>query len=114
MFLHLCRDCTVPPLANNDRAPLNGYAPAGRTTTWQVGDPVHDERTLRLPVDLQPGRYTVLLGVYPLGNPAASARLQASSRETEVLDGTRVVLFEIEVMKGLYSDRSSSKILVLD
>lgn len=97
MFLHLCRDCTIPPLAHNDHPPLNGYAPAGQTTTWRIGDPVHDERTLQLPADLQPGRYTVLLGVYPSGNPAAGARLQASSHDAEVLDGTRVVLCEIEV-----------------
>ena len=56
MFLHLCRDCALPPLASDDDSPpLHGYAPAGLTTTWQVGDPVHDERAVALPADLPPG-----------------------------------------------------------
>ena len=97
MFLHLCRDCALPPLASDDDSPpLHGYAPAGLTTTWVVGDPVHDERALALPTDLSPGRYTLLLGVYPVGNPAEQARLPVTSAAS-VLGGTRLVLGEIEI-----------------
>jgi mannosyltransferase len=97
MFLHLCRDCTLPPLAQDDSPPLHGYPPAGRTTTWKkVGDPVHDERTVALPADLPPGRYMLLLGVYPVGNSAEQARLPVASA-APVLGGTRVVLGEIEI-----------------
>jgi hypothetical protein len=48
-FLHLCRDCTQPPLANDDGPPLQGYGDAGRTSTWRAADPVHDERAIELP-----------------------------------------------------------------
>jgi mannosyltransferase len=99
MYVHLCRDCTQPPPASNDGPPLEGYEPAGRTTTWRVGDPVHDERTLRLPANLAPGRYTILLGIYPVGNPAIDARLPASSSDAAVLGGTSVVLGEVEVAR---------------
>lgn len=96
MFLHLCRDCTAPPLAQDDRRPLDGYAPAGQTTTWKVGDPVHDERSLHLPANLAPGRYTLLLGVYPAGNPAEAARLKATS-SAPVVGGSRLVLGEVTI-----------------
>ncbi len=97
MFLHLCRDCTIPPLANDDGPPLGGYPRAGRTTTWQVGDPVHDERGLVLPPDLPPGRYTLLLGVYPEGDPSEGARLMVVSDAARVYGGTRLVLGEITI-----------------
>jgi hypothetical protein len=100
MFLHLCRDCTLPPLASDDDSPpLHGYAPAGLTTTWVVGDPVHDERAVALPANLQPGRYTLLLGVYPVGNPSEQARLPAVSDHGQILGGTRLVLGEIDIRK---------------
>jgi hypothetical protein len=63
VFLHLCQDCESPPVANDDGPPLGGYPPAGLTSTWQVGDPLHDERVLRLPATLAPGTYTLLIGM---------------------------------------------------
>lgn len=96
-FLHLCRDCTIPPLANDDGPPLNGYGDAGRTTTWIPGDPVHDERSLALPPDLPPGRYTLLLGVYPEGDASAEARLPVVSA-APILEKTRLILGEIIVI----------------
>jgi hypothetical protein len=96
MFLHLCRDCTLPPLAQSDGPPLAGYPPAGRTTTWLVGDPLHDERALVLPGNLPPGRYTLLLGVYPAGNPSEDTRLPVESR-AQMIGGTRLVLGEVVV-----------------
>ncbi|HEU5101620.1 MAG TPA: glycosyltransferase family 39 protein [Roseiflexaceae bacterium] len=97
MFLHLCHDCASPPLASDDDSPpLRGYAPAGKTTTWQIGDPVHDERTVALPADLPRGRYTLLLGLYPAGDPSERARLAVQSG-APVLGGTRLVLGEIQI-----------------
>jgi mannosyltransferase len=103
MFLHLCRDCDVPPLAQFDRPPLDGFAPAGRTSTWRLGDPVHDERAIPL-IDpdgrpLAPGRYTLLLGVYPAGlaAPQLTDRLPVSSAAAEVRGGTRLVLGEVTI-----------------
>jgi mannosyltransferase len=95
MFLHLCRDCELPPVASDDAPPLLGYPPAGRTSTWIVGDPVHDERALSLPRDLPPGRYRLLLGVYPLGQPAPEARLSVDGEQ--VLGNGRLLLGEVEV-----------------
>jgi len=100
MFLHLCRDCTLPPLANDDGPPLNGYGDAGRTTTWRLDDPLHDERALCLPQDLAPGSYTLLLGVYPEGDASAAARLPVDSEAqvaAQVLGGTRLVLGQVSI-----------------
>ncbi len=101
MFLHLCHDCSQPPLAGTDLPPLNGYPPAGLTTTWRVGDPVHDERTLAIPTDLPPGRYTLLLGVRNAdADPTdLSTRLPVTSSDAPVLGATRLVLGEVEVNK---------------
>jgi hypothetical protein len=96
MFLHLCRDCDAPPVANDDAAPLSGYPPAGLTTTWVPGDPLHDERALLLPADLPPGRYTLLLGVYPEDQPTQQARLAIESA-AQTLSANRLVLTTVEV-----------------
>jgi hypothetical protein len=96
MFLHLCRACDSPPPAGADGPPLFGYPPAGDTTTWRVGDPVHDERALRLPPGLPPGRYTLLLGVYPAGDPAIAARLPVAT-DGRTLPAGRLVLGEVQV-----------------
>lgn len=101
MFLHLCHDCSTPPLANTDLPPLNGYPPAGLTTTWRVGDPVHDERALAIPADLPPGRYTLLLGVRNAdADPGdLSTRLAVTNTDGTVLGETRLLLGKIEVSK---------------
>ena len=97
MFLHLCRDCTIPPLAQDDGPPLGGdYSDPGRTTTWRLHDPVHDERAICLPASLTPGRYTLLLGVYPRGDPSAEARLPVVSA-APVLGTTRLILGQVTI-----------------
>ncbi|MCS6841788.1 MAG: glycosyltransferase family 39 protein [Roseiflexus sp.] len=96
MFLHLCRDCDVPPVANDDGPPLGGYAPAGLTSTWRIGDPVHDERVLMLPRDLPPGRYTLLLGVYS-GDGAPDTRLPITT-SASTLSENRLVVGTITVI----------------
>ena len=97
MFLHLCRDCSIPPLAQDDGPPLGGdYSDPGRTTTWRLHDPVHDERAICLPASLTPGQYTLLLGVYPRGNPSAEARLPVVSA-APVLGRTRLILGQVTI-----------------
>ncbi|NWG21629.1 MAG: glycosyltransferase family 39 protein [Chloroflexi bacterium] len=95
VFLHLCRDCDVPPVANDDGPPLGGYAPAGLTSTWRVGDPLHDERALALPRNLAPGRYTLVMGVYS-GDGAPETRLPIAGT-TPALTHNRLVLGTVEV-----------------
>jgi hypothetical protein len=97
MFLHLCRDCEIPPLANDDAPPLAGYPPAGQTSTWRVGDPLHDERTVFIPANMPPGRYTILLGVYS-GDGSPNTRLAITGAPaTQYMSANRLVLGEIEV-----------------
>jgi hypothetical protein len=93
MFLHLCQVCNLPPVANDDGPPLAGYEPAGNTTTWQIGDPLHDERSIRLPKDLPPGRYTLLLGVY-----YGDQRLAISGNVPQ-LEANRLVLGEVMIVR---------------
>ncbi len=96
IFLHLCRDCDVSPVANDDGPPLGGYAPAGMTTTWRIGDPVHDERSLPLPQTLPPGRYTLVLGVYS-GDGTPASRLPIVTR-APTLSNNRLVLGSVDVI----------------
>ncbi|NOK60982.1 MAG: putative membrane protein [Chloroflexi bacterium AL-W] len=99
MFLHLCQDCTIPPLAQADGPPLSGHGDAGLTTRWIVGDPLHDERSIQLPRDLAPGRYTLLLGVYePKPDARPEDRLRVSSDMTPVQGETRLVLGEVDII----------------
>lgn len=86
----------MPPLANNDGPPLSGLFPAGETSSWRAQDPVHDERSLTLPADLAPGRYTLLLGVYA-GDGSEASRLTISNTMGEVLSAGRLVLGQIEI-----------------
>ncbi len=92
MFLHLCRECDLPPVAGQDGPPLEGYLP---TRVWLPHKPVHDERTLVLPPDLAPGRYTLLLGVYRPGDPTPTARLPVQGGA--YLEYNRLVLATITV-----------------
>jgi hypothetical protein len=43
----------------------------GRTTLWQVGELYQDHVVLRIPPDLPPGDYPVLVGLY---DPETGAR----------------------------------------
>ncbi len=93
IFVHLCQDCEVPPVAGQDGPPLGGYLP---TSVWLPGKPVHDERAIRLPLDMPPGRYTLLVGVYYPGDPALSARLPVAG--SPVLPHQRLVLTTVEIV----------------
>ena len=60
VFVHLATGPDVPPVAQHDSTPANGFAP---TTSWAVDVPVDDHHGLQLPVDLAPGTYQVLVGL---------------------------------------------------
>ncbi len=99
IFLHLCQDCSIPPVASDDGPPLAGYLP---TSTWLPGKPARDDRTIPLPSDLPPGRYTLLLGMYRPGDPSPAARLSTSGAEEidRTPDDNRLTLGEIEIVRS--------------
>jgi hypothetical protein len=83
VFLHLT-DATGKPLAQADGQPLRG---AYQTSFWDVGEVVWEERVLVLPVDLKPGAYSVLAGVY---DPSTGIRLAAGEGDAIRLGEVRV------------------------
>jgi mannosyltransferase len=93
LFIHLCRDCAAPPLAADDGPPLQGYLP---TSSWLPGKPARDDRSVELPADLPPGRYTVLIGWYDPSDPTPAGRLPVSGDAT--LPDGRLRLLEIDVV----------------
>ncbi|MFV9504450.1 MAG: glycosyltransferase family 39 protein [Oscillochloridaceae bacterium umkhey_bin13] len=93
LFLHLCQDCTMPPLASEDGPPLEGYLP---TSSWLPGKPARDDRAIALPRDLPPGQYTLLLGLYDPNDPTPAGRLTITGGTT--LGNDRLVLGTVEII----------------
>jgi hypothetical protein len=78
VFLHLVRgDGSL--LAQSDGEPAGWRRP---TTGWAPGEVVLDERTLEIPEEAPPGRYTLMAGLYDLGS---SQRLALPGGATAVL-----------------------------
>ncbi|GEM_PF-1955680 len=75
VFVHLL-DTDGKLQAQSDAEPDSGQFP---TSSWLAGELVDDVHTLRLPSALAPGSYTLLIGLYPTGQPGeahvASLRL---------------------------------------
>ncbi len=92
-FLHLCRDCEIPPLASDDGPPLEGYLP---TSVWLPGKPARDDRAIHLPADLAPGRYTLLLGVFRPDDATPAGRLAVAGEPN--LGAGRLVLGTVEIV----------------
>ncbi|MBI3244742.1 MAG: glycosyltransferase family 39 protein [Chloroflexi bacterium] len=70
VFAHLIGDPASPPVAQHDGEPGGGLA---LTTTWGVGQTVADNHGIYLPLDLPPGDYTLVAGLYGVDD---GARLQ--------------------------------------
>ena len=84
MFVHLV-DESNKPLAQSDRQPLNGFYP---TAAWKAGVTVAEVYQITVPVDLAPGEYRLITGIY---DPATNERLT-------VLEGSdHFVLAEVTV-----------------
>ena len=64
VFLQLL-DANGVLVAQRDSEPQGGLAP---TTTWTPGDAISDRHALL--IDLPPGSYTLIAGLYDLDNPA--------------------------------------------
>ena len=48
-------------------------------TAWTPGAPVADARALTIAADAPPGRYRLLVRVYPAGDPAGSLRVRGGA-----------------------------------
>ena len=96
MFIHLCQLCNQPPIAQTDGPPLGGYGDAGRSTTWLIKDPVHDERSIVLPADIEPGNYAIIVGVY---DPNGVRVPITSSAQGGVIGGDRLIVATIRVIR---------------
>jgi hypothetical protein len=66
VFIHLV-DEQGRLVAQSDSEPGGGLV---LTTIWQPSQTVKDNHGLLIPLDTPDGRYTILLGLYPLGDPA--------------------------------------------
>jgi len=88
VFAHLYADPDAPPPAQHDGEPGGGLAP---TTAWTPGMTVIDRHGILIPADLPPGEYTLAVGVYDAGDPAA--RLQSPQ-------GERVAIAQVRVSPG--------------
>jgi hypothetical protein len=88
-------DATGQLRAQHDSLPVGGYRP---TTTWAPGEPIEDHLGVVLPVDLPPGDYTLILGLYDL---ATSERLPVST------GGDFVTLGRVEVTRQAFLSRQA-------
>ena len=71
---------------------MDGFRPS---RSWSPGEPIRDNRVLRLPPDLPPGRYWLIAGMYRL---ETMERLPIISQGVAV--GDYVLLGEISVVDG--------------
>lgn len=67
VFVHLVGDPSQPPVAQHDGEPGGGFV---LTTTWQPNQTVADNHGIYLPLDLPPGDYSLLVGMYGVDDGA--------------------------------------------
>jgi hypothetical protein len=73
--------------AQQDSEPNSGASP---TVSWTPGETITDRRGLALPTDLQPGTYTLIIGLYHRDD--AGARLPVAPAGGDYLElGTIVI-----------------------
>lgn len=90
VFTHLI-DAGENIVAQHDSQPENGDYPTGE---WVEGETVRDEHTLTLESTLQPGEYTLVVGLYDLGS---GERLPAFEQDGKLMPQKRIVLTNVRV-----------------
>ena len=88
VFVHLY-DAQGRLGAQVDGWPVDGTRPP---YTWSVGEVIRDRQQVLLPLELPPGRYSLLVGLYD-----REGRLVASSATPQPFSENRVPLAEIEI-----------------
>ncbi len=68
-----------PDPARLTKAAQEDRPPVPPTTTWTPGETVTDSRTLTVFPDAPPGRYRVMVVVYPADNPAGALRIRTGT-----------------------------------
>ena len=91
VFVHL-RDANGRTVAQRDTRPQNNGYPTPR---WRAGELVLDIADLDLPATLAPGRYTVVLGLYPPGRARLPVR---ASPDAAPLPDAELPLATVEVV----------------
>jgi len=77
--------------AQRDQPPGNGAFP---TTGWLAGEVLTDTYRIASPVDLQPGRYALMLSMY---DPVTGARLPVTAVDgNPVGDALRLTTVEVQ------------------
>jgi hypothetical protein len=66
-------------VAQHDGEPGNNMA---LTTTWKVGQPVLDSHGVLIPATAQPGKYSLIVGMYDPNNPTARLSVNGSDHLT--------------------------------
>lgn len=89
IFLHLVND-RGNIVAQRDSEPGGGLA---LTTIWEPGEIQIDNHGLFLPFGLEPGRYTLLIGLYDLGDPLSRQPIFTGE---EIVDNWPLVSIEID------------------
>ncbi|MCO5203556.1 MAG: glycosyltransferase family 39 protein [Anaerolineae bacterium] len=65
VFVHL-QEIGGRPVAQRDQEPLAGVAP---TDSWHAGDVIIDNYGVPVPLDLEPGAYRLVVGMYDIADP---------------------------------------------
>lgn len=90
VFVHVVPEVGGEPVTQADRFPVDNLRP---TTGWRTGEVLRDVYQLPLPADLQPGRYTIYVGLY---NPDDGQRLPVTVDGVAQPDG-RLSLTNLEL-----------------
>jgi hypothetical protein len=74
-------------LAQHDGQPVGELRP---TSTWQVGEIIHDQFAIQLPPDAQPATYQLRVGVYDLNTQARLPLLLPDNTQAEFFVGAYI------------------------
>jgi hypothetical protein len=91
VFLHLTELDDSGKVAQMDTLPMFNFS---STTRWESGELKFDQLRLPLETGIKPGRYRLVLGLYPIDTVQ---NLSIRSGEN-VLPGDRLVLAEVEIV----------------
>lgn len=89
VFLHLV-DANGNLVAQRDSEPGGGLVP---TTIWQPESVVVDNHGVLVPVGAESGMYTLLLGLYDLGDAASRLQIQTDSGKLDVFPVANISIY---------------------